>query len=55
MILTLAELLEGNREAGLPISAVRTRAPITMERLIELTGIYKRKYYLAPRKRKSVS
>ncbi len=45
MVLTLAELLEGTAKPVYQYGCSDT-SPITMERLIELTGIYKRKYYL---------
>jgi long-chain acyl-CoA synthetase len=45
MILTLAELLEGTAKPVYQYGCSDT-SPITMQRLAELTGIYKRKYYL---------
>jgi long-chain acyl-CoA synthetase len=45
MVLTLAELLEGTAKPVYQYGCSDT-SPISMERLAELTGIYKRKYFL---------
>lgn len=44
MILTLAELLDGSHRAVYHLGSSDTN-PLPMERLIELTGLYKRRHY----------